>query len=287
MVTRFEEHHGPEPVVAGEKVERARLALEAVVAAEIDVVDEAPAGPEQAVGRAVDPGQVVDVLEDVVRVDEVERRVEREVLEGVLLDLEPGGIEEVPAALAPRDLVEGRPVARDALVDEAEDAGGPLVDPDRGDALDRDHAGAPRAQEGVGRADVVAGPDLERPLAREVAGEGADHVEGVAVVCVELLVRRAVVRVAAAVTPHAPLQPHHGADLLGLVHQDLSRNLVGAEQDHGRRGYQSRRPAGSLIEIFSAAPGEENALDCLGKLIAFRQERRREADRAAYQKPGS
>ena len=36
-----------------------------------------------------------------------------------------------------------------------------------------------------------------------------------------------------------------------------------------------------LIEIFSSAPGEENALDCLGKLIAFRQERRREADRAA------
>jgi hypothetical protein len=35
-----------------------------------------------------------------------------------------------------------------------------------------------------------------------------------------------------------------------------------------------------LLEIFSGAPGEETALDCLGKLIAFRQERRRETSKA-------
>src|SRR5580704_5472722 len=34
-----------------------------------------------------------------------------------------------------------------------------------------------------------------------------------------------------------------------------------------------------LIEIFSSAPGEEQVIDCLGKVIAFRQERRRETDK--------
>src|SRR5258708_27866144 len=34
-----------------------------------------------------------------------------------------------------------------------------------------------------------------------------------------------------------------------------------------------------LMEIFSSAPGEEKVIDCVGKLIAFRQERRREAGR--------
>jgi hypothetical protein len=36
-----------------------------------------------------------------------------------------------------------------------------------------------------------------------------------------------------------------------------------------------------LIEMFSSAPGEEEVIDCVGKLIAFRQERRREAEKAA------
>jgi hypothetical protein len=35
-----------------------------------------------------------------------------------------------------------------------------------------------------------------------------------------------------------------------------------------------------LIEMFSGAPGEEAVIDCVGKLIAYRQERRREAKRA-------
>jgi hypothetical protein len=35
-----------------------------------------------------------------------------------------------------------------------------------------------------------------------------------------------------------------------------------------------------LIEMFSSSPGEERVVDCLGKLIAYRQERRREAKRA-------
>jgi hypothetical protein len=34
-----------------------------------------------------------------------------------------------------------------------------------------------------------------------------------------------------------------------------------------------------LIEIFSGAPGEEKVLDCIGKLIAFRQQRRLDAKR--------
>ncbi len=41
-----------------------------------------------------------------------------------------------------------------------------------------------------------------------------------------------------------------------------------------------------LIEVFSSAPGEEQVLDCIGKLIAFRQERRREADRAGQEQEG-
>ena len=35
-----------------------------------------------------------------------------------------------------------------------------------------------------------------------------------------------------------------------------------------------------LIEIFSSAPGEQEVIDCVGKLIAFRQELWREADKA-------
>jgi hypothetical protein len=35
-----------------------------------------------------------------------------------------------------------------------------------------------------------------------------------------------------------------------------------------------------LIELFSGAPGEEKVIDCVGKLIAFRQEQRREGDKA-------
>ena len=46
----------------------------------------------------------------------------------------------------------------------------------------------------------------------------------------------------------------------------------------GLLGRLARVPC--LIEIFSRAPGEERVIDCLGKLIAFRQERRREADKA-------
>ena len=38
-----------------------------------------------------------------------------------------------------------------------------------------------------------------------------------------------------------------------------------------------------LIENFSGAPGEEDVVDCLGKLIAFRQERRKKAEEAAEQ----
>jgi hypothetical protein len=34
-----------------------------------------------------------------------------------------------------------------------------------------------------------------------------------------------------------------------------------------------------LLEIFSSAPGEEQVIDCVGKLIAFRQGRRRTADK--------
>jgi hypothetical protein len=34
-----------------------------------------------------------------------------------------------------------------------------------------------------------------------------------------------------------------------------------------------------LIELFSSAPGEQQVIDCVGKLIAFRQELWREADR--------
>ncbi|MFO0755281.1 MAG: hypothetical protein U0359_02245 [Byssovorax sp.] len=34
-----------------------------------------------------------------------------------------------------------------------------------------------------------------------------------------------------------------------------------------------------LIELYSAAPNEDDALACLGKLLAFRQQRRREAER--------
>jgi hypothetical protein len=35
-----------------------------------------------------------------------------------------------------------------------------------------------------------------------------------------------------------------------------------------------------LVEFFSSAPGEEKVIDCVGKLLAFRQEQRCEADRA-------
>jgi hypothetical protein len=35
-----------------------------------------------------------------------------------------------------------------------------------------------------------------------------------------------------------------------------------------------------LIEMFSSVPGEEKVVDCVGKLIAYRQERRRDASRA-------
>jgi hypothetical protein len=38
-----------------------------------------------------------------------------------------------------------------------------------------------------------------------------------------------------------------------------------------------------LIELFSGPPGEEQVLDCVGKLIAFRQERRRGADQISSQ----
>src|SRR5689334_15514302 len=34
-----------------------------------------------------------------------------------------------------------------------------------------------------------------------------------------------------------------------------------------------------LIEMFSSVPGEEKVVDCVGKLIAYRQERRRDASR--------
>ncbi len=42
-----------------------------------------------------------------------------------------------------------------------------------------------------------------------------------------------------------------------------------------------------LIEIFSSAPGEEQVLDCVGKLIAFRQERRRESDKVGPTQDGA
>jgi hypothetical protein len=42
---------------------------------------------------------------------------------------------------------------------------------------------------------------------------------------------------------------------------------------------------GCLMEVFSRAPGEERVIDCVGKLLAFRQERRREADKAEPEVP--
>jgi hypothetical protein len=36
-----------------------------------------------------------------------------------------------------------------------------------------------------------------------------------------------------------------------------------------------------LVELLSSAPGEEKVIDCVGKLLAFRQKRRREATPAA------
>jgi hypothetical protein len=62
-------------------------------------------------------------------------------------------------------------------------------------------------------------------------------------------------------------------------HADLRHEPDAArEPERARLGLLGRMVSVlCLIEIFSAAPGEDNALDCLGKLIAFRQERRREA----------
>src|SRR6185436_15122576 len=41
-----------------------------------------------------------------------------------------------------------------------------------------------------------------------------------------------------------------------------------------------------LIELFSGAPGEEQVVDCVGKLIAYAQERRREARRGREPRKG-
>jgi hypothetical protein len=53
------------------------------------------------------------------------------------------------------------------------------------------------------------------------------------------------------------------------------------EAERARLGLLGRLAAvPCLIEMFSSAPGEEKVVDCVGKLISYRQERRREASRA-------
>jgi hypothetical protein len=83
-----------------------------------------------------------------------------------------------------------------------------------------------------------------------------------------------------ALAPSGPTTAQHEI-ASNAHHADLRHEPDAArEPERARLGLLGRMVSVlCLIEVFSAAPGEENALDCLGKLIAFRQERRREAVR--------
>ena len=83
-----------------------------------------------------------------------------------------------------------------------------------------------------------------------------------------------------ALGPSGPTEVQH--EIPSNAHQaDLRHEPEPArEAERARLGLLGRLASVlCLMEVFSSAPGEERVIDCVGKLIAFRQERRREADK--------
>src|SRR5262245_18046070 len=80
------------------------------------------------------------------------------------------------------------------------------------------------------------------------------------------------------------LRPCGATEMEAVIAPDPRRADLRHEPDSARDAERERlgllgRIASvvCLIELYSSAPDEDDAIVCLGKLIAFRQERRREA----------
>src|SRR5580692_10371064 len=85
---------------------------------------------------------------------------------------------------------------------------------------------------------------------------------------------------------HSALRPCGPTEMEAVIAPDPRRADLRHEPDPARNAERARlgllgRIAAivCLIELYSGAPSDDDAIACLGKLIAFRQQRQREADK--------